>query len=413
MRRQLTLLCTLFLLAVITPDSAWSHPTTLPESGSLGFWFHVEDEYHNGLKPQGAPLKLLEAPNIFRITLGANASAVTLKWEWQQQGVDRLALGLPHLPGPAWYYLAYRWDQRRGLFTGFLNGVPLRIPDTHVPAWEMQTQDIAWQVGNHVEELEVSQEFWSDDIVRKRAEKRPHVDMKSLIGPAAKTLVDGTDSSKGALLYAPDFSKRETLDDWHMEGSGIYQSRRDGWLTMESAEPDASSGGHIVFWAPPNVPDAFVAEWDFQPLSNEGLCIVFFAATGRNGEHLFDPSLTKRIGNFGQYIKGDIACYHISYYANTPFNPGRIVSNLRKNPGFFLVSNGQPSVPAGSKDIHKVTLVKQKGHIRFAVDGIQTINWTDEGTTYGPIYGKGMIGFRQMRWMKARYRNLKVWDLSK
>ena len=117
------------------------------------------------------------------------------------------------------------------------------------------------------------------------------------------------------------------------------------------------------------------------------------------------------LGNNG-YIRGDINCYHISYYANIPTNPGRIVSNLRKNNGFYLVSNGPPGVPGGSKDVHKITLVKNNGTIKLGVDGKTIIDWQDDGVKYGPVHGKGSLALRQMKWMKARYRNFKIWEVK-
>ncbi len=412
----------------------------LPERGSLGFWFYVDGEYRNGLVPKGRQVTLLEVPDILRVQLQATSTAVaasvaalsekvtetakidqtspssvvTLNLQWRMKGGNRLPLDVPYLPGKSRYYLAYRWDSNTGMFDGFLNGVPLRVPKTKVPKWEMKRQIVDFKADKSISELEVSEDIWTEEFIRNRAEKKPHSDVASLIGFGSKIPIENVEPLKETLLYAPDFSRQDVVNTWRMEGPGIYQINKEGWLSMESTEADKGPAGegHIVFWTPEIFPESFVAQWEFQAISDDGLCIVFFAATGHNGKHLFDPRLNQRFGIFRQYTMGDIDCYHISYYANTPGNPGRITTNIRKNHGFYLVSNGQPAVPTGSKAIHNITLVKQKGNIRLGVDGISIIDWTDDGIQYGPVHGEGMIGFRQMKWMKGQYRNFKVWALS-
>jgi hypothetical protein len=154
-----------------------------------------------------------------------------------------------------------------------------------------------------------------------------------------------------------------------------------------------------------------VAQWEVQPLDPDGLCIVFFSAAGIHGEDIFEPHLAKREGIFTQYTHGDINCYHISYYANTPPNPGRITSNLRKNSGFLLVSNGPPGILPGSRDVHHVQLLKDGSRIVLTVNQHVIIDCIDDGKSGGPVLGSGKIGLRQMQWMNARYRNFRVFNL--
>jgi len=326
---------------------------------------------------------------------------------WQCFHLDRL-------PGPEWYYLAYRWDCARGLFDGFLNSVPLRTPGAKLAPWEITEQVVNFQLANNVEDFEISSDFWTDDVIKTNLAKRDHIDMGPRIGFAEKKPMESIDHLKGELLFAPDFAKKGTLNDWKMEGPGVIKTDDDGWMYMESSEIDIGGpgDGHFVFWPPEVFPSDFIAEWEFQPLSDDGLCIVLFAAKGQNGEHLFDPKLKKRNGNFSGYIRGDINCYHISYFANPPTNRGRTTSNMRKNYGFYLVTNGPAGVEAGSRVIHKITLVKHDGRVQLGVDGESIIDWTDDGVQYGPVLNGGQIGLRQMKWMKAQYRNFKVWRIK-
>jgi hypothetical protein len=179
---------------------------------------------------------------------------------------------------------------------------------------------------------------------------------------------------------------------------------------MEMFSPNKSS--HHVLWCPEKFPSSFIAEWEIQNLNlDSGLCIVFFAANGTNGEDILDNSLKKRNGVFNQYTKSDLNNYHISYYANNPKKPDRPFTHLRKNKGFQTVQFGQKGIPSKSKNIHKIQLVKSKGRIIMNIDGNKIIDWNDNGKESGPILGSGKLAFRQMQWTHFRYKNFKVWDL--
>lgn len=213
---------------------------------------------------------------------------------------------------------------------------------------------------------------------------------------------------KGELLYENKLADTAAVRAWVMEGPGKLEFK-NGWMEMYAEQRE----WHHVFWCPETFPEHFIAEWEVQNLHTDaGLLIVFFAATGRGGQDLFDPSLPSREGTFKYYTKGDINCYHISYYANNPKNPTRELAHLRKNRGFELVQTGSVGIPKSSPSVHRVQLVKDGNHICFFIDGRKVIDWTDDGKTLGPALGAGKIGFRQMQWSHFHYRNLNVWRLA-
>lgn len=213
---------------------------------------------------------------------------------------------------------------------------------------------------------------------------------------------------KGKLLYDNNFKSAGQLTDWIMEGPGEL-GFNDGWMHMFA--PDEKF--HHVFWCPLDFPGSFIAEWEMQNMHPEaGLCIIFFATTGLNGEDIFDPSLPERDGTFFAYTRDKLKSYHISYYANAPGNPERETSHLRKNNMFEIVQAAPEGIPKNSTDIHRICLAKKGPHIVLYVDDRKIIDWTDDGTTFGPVYEGGKIGFRQMQWSHFRYRNFKVWDLK-
>ena len=212
----------------------------------------------------------------------------------------------------------------------------------------------------------------------------------------------------GELLYASALDTPESVRDWTMEGPGKV-TFTDGWMTMHSPGEEM----HHVFWCPKPFPESFLAQWEMQNLHPEaGLCIVFFAATGLGGEDVLDPGLPERDGTFSQYNNGALKNYHISYYSNTPTAPDRPVSRLRKNPGKNIVFEGPRGILADSEAIHKVTLIKDRAHVRLFVDDRKIIDWEDDGKIHGETYGAGKIALRQMKWTQFRYRNLKVWAIE-
>ncbi|GAG00387.1 unnamed protein product, partial [marine sediment metagenome] len=212
-----------------------------------------------------------------------------------------------------------------------------------------------------------------------------------------------TDVAKGELLYRCAFDTPQSVADWTMEGVGELAFSDDGRMTMWSPDEEY----HHVFWAPVTLPDRFVAEWEYQNLKPEaGLCIVFFAATGKDGQDIFSPDLVKRDATFSQYTNGDIRCYHISYMANNPGHElDRDTSNLRKNPSKHLVATGPIAVRASDTEVHRLQLVKDGRHIRMSIDGRPVIDWVDDGR-FGSALTSGRLGLRQMKWTRARYRNL-------
>jgi hypothetical protein len=218
------------------------------------------------------------------------------------------------------------------------------------------------------------------------------------------------DFSKGELIYSNAFSNADDVKDWIMEGPGKIEFIDN---TMQMYSPNEE--GHHVFWCPKDFPLSFIAEWDAQDFETDaGLCIVFFGAKGLKGESIFDSSMPKRTtGVFTDYTKGAINCYHISYYANAKDDTHRETVNLRKNKGFNLVMTGEKGIPIESLASHHLKLIKDAGHIVMYVDDRKVIDWQDDEIKYGSLIEDGKIGFRQMKWTRFAYRNLKVYQLKK
>ena len=233
--------------------------------------------------------------------------------------------------------------------------------------------------------------------------------MKGIIIWAAlmfTTSAFGQEYAKGKLVYSNKMSSENHLKGWVLEGKANVDFI-NGWMHLYSPNEES----HHVYWCPQNFPANFIAEWDAQNYKiDAGLCIIFFCAKGLNGEDIFDSSLPKRTkGEFKDYTRGAMNCYHISYYANGRDQPGRLIANLRKNAGFHLIESSEPGIPLSYTGVNHLKLIKNNGQILMYVDGRKIIDWKDDGNKLGAILGEGKIGFRQMQWTHFAYRNFKVW----
>jgi hypothetical protein len=222
------------------------------------------------------------------------------------------------------------------------------------------------------------------------------------------------DTVSKRLYYENKLSKDEDVNGFRMEGQGVVSFPK-GRMRLESALEEESQNANIVFWCPIDFPANFVAEWDFWPIREPGLAIMFFSAMGANGEDLFDPKLAARSGPYSMYHHGDINAYHVSYFRRArPSERAFQTCHLRKSYGFHLVCEGADpisSVTSGIPPYH-IKLVKYDHQISFHINHLEIFKYLDDGHTYGPVWGMGKMGFRQMAPLIAEYANFKVFDLS-
>lgn len=394
-----------------------SGPLAAPvrERGSLHFWLRTDRAYRSGTGAEQFTEKIIEVTGTVAVRFAAERNALTLLAQWvgpRDEVAERhIRVILPEFPGPAWHHVAVSWDGPAGRLNAFLDGTPYNLPDG--PPEPPLAVGAATGLTLHLGRFALAD-------VRLEASPVSEKALRETVGPEAWGALDTllgvkdygpapAETGRGRLLYAAALGAAADTRGWRLEGPGIVEYR-DGWMLMKSERPDGPDG-HIVHWCPEEFPARFRAEWEFELLGEQGLCIVFFAARGHGGRDVFDPSLAPRNGIFKQYHSGDLDCYHISYFANTP-GSARRVANLRKNAGFYLVANGPVGVAAAKPgEVHRAVLVKDGARVRLAVDGRTIIDHTDDGQRAGPVWAGGKIGLRQMQWTIGRYRNFRVYAL--
>ncbi len=215
------------------------------------------------------------------------------------------------------------------------------------------------------------------------------------------------------LLYENPLSDEGCVRDFVMEGQARV-SFPGPCMRMENAlSADLMQKANYVFWCPLTFPSDVLITWDFRPVREPGLCILFFSAAGRNGEDLFSPCLNKRTGEYPQYHHGDINAFHVSYFRRKEKDERAFhTCNLRKSYGFYLTAQGGDPIPDADEaaDFYHLAVLKQGPLVAFSVNGLEVFRYEDDGRTYGPPLGGGRLGFRQLAPLIAEYRDLKVYD---
>lgn len=214
------------------------------------------------------------------------------------------------------------------------------------------------------------------------------------------------------LLYFNRLACPEDIKDFVLEGQARIDFK-DGYMVMENALP-AQDGqkANYVLWCPEEFPSNVRIEWEFQPLTDIGLCILFFAARSMDGKDIFDKDLQPRTGEYALYHHGDIHTFHVSYYRRKePTERVFHTCNLRKSYGFHLVAQGADPIPDARdcRDFYHMTIVKKDREVTFWINDLQIFRYSDDGETYGEALGGGKIGFRQLAPLVAAYRNLRVY----
>jgi hypothetical protein len=212
------------------------------------------------------------------------------------------------------------------------------------------------------------------------------------------------------VLYTNPLATEADVQDFRLEGEAAIACPQGRLRLTSQRDPAAGQQANFVFWCPEQFPADIAVSWEFWPVREPGLCILFFAATGRQGEDLFDARLARRTGEYQQYHSGDINALHVSYFRRRfPDERAFHTCNLRKSHGFHLVCQGADPLPsvADATPPYRLTLVKCGPEVAFAINDLPIFRWRDDGR-FGPPLAGGQLGFRQMAPLIAEYANLQV-----
>lgn len=245
---------------------------------------------------------------------------------------------------------------------------------------------------------------------------------------------DTSDTTRGldlggvtlSILYEADFGKPAAIvkeSELFTEGKRTRQPGDAAWVLEGKASARieggrlhlTNEGGHLVCWNTQSFPVDFLLEFGVSPAdADHGLNIIFFAATGRDGGGIFDPTQPLRGGEFKTYHSGGLDYYHVSYWATEKSGKARGTAHIRKNHGFHLVSQGRDFITGAGRGPHRVRVLKLGGQINVEVNGKLSVRWTDDGRSHGPVLRDGLIGLRQMAYSReCSYTHFKVWAVKR
>ncbi len=217
----------------------------------------------------------------------------------------------------------------------------------------------------------------------------------------------------GDIIYQNPLASPEDVVDWIREGSPVVSFPMGAMRLENGLDPELGQAANYLFWCPQQLPADLAIDWDFRPIREPGLAMMWFCANGQGGTDLFDPSLAPRDGNYRQYHSGDINGYHASYFRRKNVQHERTfhTCNLRKSCGFHLVAQGGDPIPSviDVLDSYHLQLIKCSNRIRLSINGLTIFDWLDDDpATTGPVHGAGYLGLRQMAPLIADYSNLTI-----
>ena len=216
------------------------------------------------------------------------------------------------------------------------------------------------------------------------------------------------------LIYSNPLACNEDLSAFILEGRAKL-SFPDGCLRLENAcSATLGQKANYVLWCDRVFPPDLMLKIKFRPVREPGLAMLFFAASGRDGQSLFDPGLARRTGEYPQYHHGDINAFHLSFFRRKePDERAFHTCNLRKSHGFYLVAQGADPIPDVSDvtGFYELTLIKRGNSICFSVNSLEVLRFTDDGREYGPVLGGGCIGLRQLAPMIGEYSDMRVYEI--
>lgn len=220
---------------------------------------------------------------------------------------------------------------------------------------------------------------------------------------------------KRELIYQNPLSCEADVEGFVLEGQANVSFENARMKLSSVLDPALGQAANYVFWCPEKFPADIEIQWNFYPLADEGLCMLFFAASGLRGRDLFDENLRVRDGKYDCYFDGDINAFHASYFRRKARSERAFrTCNLRKSKGFYLVAQGADPIPelADCMTPYRIKIRKYKNEISFYINDLLIYRFIDDGQSYGKLLEGGRIGFRQMSPMIAEYSNLQVYALS-
>ena len=238
-----------------------------------------------------------------------------------------------------------------------------------------------------------------------------------LAGIAGTAAVTATAQATPALerIYYNPLKSPADIKGFKLEGEALIDFDLGRMRLQNKRAAEQGQASNFVFWCPEVFPDAIEIRWNFWPMKEPGLCILFFAARGLlagHDVHVLDPHLKARAGVYEQYTQSDVSALQIAYFRRRwPEERAFHLCNLRRAPGFELLAQGADPLPnvEDATPPYRVRLQKSPRGVRFFINDLLAVDWAAQAGASNP--SAGSIGFRQMAPLIAAYSDLEVFRL--
>ena len=391
------------------------------KQGTVSFILCTDKSYKNGYsKQEKFSQPLMQIPGLATCSLERDYSGVNITMQWDNVGTHTgYYILLTELPGAQKYHILFTWDSEKGLSDGYFNGIPFRMENSrYYEPWEVYGVGTQFNIPkgpNSVTDVVLLNRYLSENEAIALVPKELKGQNSFILGQRKFPPPIDISSRKGQLLFTSKMDNEESIKEWVFEGPAIIDFA-DSSMIMRSQIPNPPDGstGHFNLWCPEDFPSNIIVEWEFKPLSNKGVCHLFFAATGQHGEDIFDPELPIRDGHFQQYINDVINNYFFIYFSNIRImrTSNLATTWLEKSSEQSVLALGQIGITPGIKEFHKVCMVKDGAHMQLIINGKVCLDFTDpDNERWGSVLNGGKISFRQMAVTMAAYKNFNVWEL--
>lgn len=218
----------------------------------------------------------------------------------------------------------------------------------------------------------------------------------------------------GDVIYRNPLTTPADIAGFQLEGEALVDFELGRMRLRNKLSADRGQASNFVFWCPEVFPDNVEISWNFWPMEEPGLCILFFAARGilpGGGDvHVLDKRLKGRAGIYDQYTQSDVSALQIAYFRRRwPEERAFHLSNLRRAPGFELLAQGPDPLPdvEDATPPYRIQVHKSPRGVRFLINDLPVVSW-DAKADDKAVPGQGSIGFRQMAPLVAAYSDLEV-----
>ena len=185
--------------------------------------------------------------------------------------------------------------------------------------------------------------------------------------------------SLGETVYQNPLATDADVAGFRLEGEASI-GFRGGRLRMENLrDPAEGQKSNFVFWCPETFAADVSIEWEFWPVQEPGLCILFLRQRAAVERICLIVHWTRVPGSTSSTIR-DINALHVSYFRRRwPEERAFHTCNLRKSYGFHMVAQGADPIPSveDATSPYRIQVINCGDEVAFLINELPIFDWRD------------------------------------